>query len=376
MDRFLLSEKDLIKLSIMMVLAVGFFGLAGLLAMIFMQWVTRQSYAADAVDKHGIAEVTASRLGGVMILAGSIGVMLLAVISGVEARANGPLGTPLYAWVGVLGCAGLGLVEDVRNDALKPCYRLLSKAFIFFVVLVLWPELVPSHIGIIGIDALLAYSGSALLLTILFCVGFLNAANMADGANGLMPSIFFSAFLIFYLEYGGLGFEALMTGCGLFLIFNVISGRLFLGDAGAYGLAAGVALAGLFFYGQGIFSASFLAVLLAYPCIEILVSMVRRWKQGKSMFLPDNDHLHNRIHRYFRRQFKSANLANSLTGLSIAGASAGIALAGYLGAWWPVTGSEWLGVFCAQCATYAIIFVRTGQAVACDFESSVGAQQD
>ena len=65
-----------------------------------------------------------------------------------------------------------------------------------------------------------------------------------------------------------------MTGCGLFLIFNVISGRLFLGDAGAYGLAAGVAL------------------------------------------------------------------ANSLTGLSIASASARIALAGYLGAWWPITGSE------------------------------------
>ena len=62
MDRFLLSEKDLIKLSIMMVLAAGFFGFAGLLAMIFMQWVTRQSYAADMVDKHGIAAVSYTHL--------------------------------------------------------------------------------------------------------------------------------------------------------------------------------------------------------------------------------------------------------------------------------------------------------------------------
>ena len=50
----------------------------------------------------------------------------------------------------------------------------------------------------------------------------------------------------------------LMSSCGLFLIFNVISGRLYLGDAGAYGLGAGVVLAGLFFNAQGIFSASFL----------------------------------------------------------------------------------------------------------------------
>ena len=376
MDRFLLSEKDLIKLSIMMVLAAGFFGFAGLLAMIFMQWVTRQSYAADMVDKHGIAEVPASRLGGVMILAGSIVVMLIAVIAGIETPATGLLGTPLYAWLGVLGCAGLGLVEDIHNDVLKPRYRLLSKALIFTMVFALWPELIPAEIGIIGLDELLAYSGSALLVTVLFCVGFLNAANMADGANGLMPSIFFAAFLIFYLEYGGLGFEALMSGCGLFLIFNVISGRLFLGDAGAYGLAAGVALAGLYFYGQGIFSAPFLAVMLAYPCIEIVVSMARRWLRGRSMFLPDNDHLHNRIHWHFKRRFKSANLANSLTGLLIAAASAGIALAGYLGSWWPVTGSEWFVVFCIQCVLYALVFLQTGRVGDQVAEAGLAVQSD
>lgn len=375
MNKFLLSEKDLIKLSIMMLLAVAFFGLKGLVAMILMQWVTRQSFAADAVDKHGIAEVPASRLGGVMILIGSTAMILLAVISGAETRTGAPFGIPIYAWVGMSGCALMGLVEDIRNDTLKPRYRLLGKVLVFLVVFIGWPELVPSEIGIVGLDSLLAYRGSALLLTIIFCVGFLNSANMADGANGLMPGIFFAAFLIFYLEYGGLGFQALMTGCGLFLIFNVISGRLFLGDAGAYGLASGVALAGLFFYKQGIFSAPFLAVLLAYPCIEILVSMARRALIGRSVFLPDNDHLHNRVHQFFKRQFKSANMANSLTGLSIAGATAGVALVGYLGAWWPVTGTEWLGVFIGQCAIYGVVFTQAGSPIS-DIESAAVVQSD
>ena len=51
---FVLTERDLAKLSVMMLLAVVFFGLSGLVIMILLQWITRQSYAQDAVDKHGI----------------------------------------------------------------------------------------------------------------------------------------------------------------------------------------------------------------------------------------------------------------------------------------------------------------------------------
>ena len=359
MNKFLLTEKDIVKLLIMMVLAAGFFGLAGLVSMILMQWITRQNFAEDIVDKHGIGEVAASRLGGAVVFVTSVLFMLTAVIFGAETRVAGPLGIPLYAWIGTWGCAALGLVEDIRNDLLKPRYRLLSKALIFLIVLGLWPDLVPKEIGIPGIDFLLGYSVIGLIVTIIFCVGFLNAANMADGANGLMSGVFFVAFLIFYLEYGGLGFVTLMSSCGLFLIFNVISGRLFLGDAGAYGLGAGVVLAGLFFNAQGIFSAPFLAVLLSYPCIEIVVSMARRRIAGRSMFLPDNDHLHNRIHFQFKKLFKSKNMANSMTGLLIASASSGVALVGYLGAWWPAAGSGWLAVFAVQCVLYAVVFIGT-----------------
>jgi len=100
-----------------------------------------------------------------------------------------------------------------------------------------------------------------------------------------------------------------MTSTGLFLIFNVISGRLFLGDAGAYGLGAALALSGLYLYSEGTFSAAFLATLLMYPCIELLVSMFRRLVLGRSMFLPDNDHLHNRIYFHLQNRMKSKTMA-------------------------------------------------------------------
>jgi UDP-N-acetylmuramyl pentapeptide phosphotransferase/UDP-N-acetylglucosamine-1-phosphate transferase len=198
------------------------------------------------------------------------------------------------------------------------------------------------------------------LLTVIFCVGFINAVNMADGANGLMPGILTISFGLFYTETGSLAFAALMTSCGLFTIFNVISGRLFLGDTGSYGFGAAIVLSSLILFRQGIFSAPFLAVLLAYPCIDFLMALVRRSWQGRSLFLPDNDHLHNKIHFHFQKRFRSATVANSLTGGVIVASSAGVAMMGSLFSWLPVTSELWAQVFALQCIAYALAYYLTG----------------
>ena len=56
---FVLSGRELAKLAAMLVIATIAFGLSGLLMILIMQWMTLQSFSADAVDKHGIAEVSA-----------------------------------------------------------------------------------------------------------------------------------------------------------------------------------------------------------------------------------------------------------------------------------------------------------------------------
>ena len=69
---FKFTGKDLTKLSIMLIIATLLFGLPGLVIMLLLQWITNQSYAIEAVDKHGISKIGASRLGGAAIFGSAI----------------------------------------------------------------------------------------------------------------------------------------------------------------------------------------------------------------------------------------------------------------------------------------------------------------
>ena len=357
---FVLTGKDLLKLSAMMLLATIFFGLTGLVIMIILQWFTRQSYAQDSVDKHGISKIGASRLGGLAVILCTVGLIGVGTYTGLVGDLRVPFEAQPFGWLAVLACMALGLTEDLYNDYLSPQFRLWVELIIFALLISYRPELIPLDLGVWGLDALMAAPVMGWLLTVIFCVGFINAVNMADGANGLMPGILAIAFSLFFAETGSLVYAALMISCGLFAIFNVISGRIFLGDAGSYGLGAALVLSGLFLFSEGVFSAPFLAVLLAYPCIDFVSAIVRRRWAGRAIFLPDNDHLHNRIHFHFQKRFRSATLANSLTGGVIVASSAGIAMLGNFLNWLPVTSQLWALVFILQCIAYVFIFYLTG----------------
>jgi UDP-GlcNAc:undecaprenyl-phosphate GlcNAc-1-phosphate transferase len=143
-------------------------------------------------------------------------------------------------------------------------------------------------------------------------------------------------------------------------VFNVISGRFFLGDMGSYGLGAAIALYGLWFVSEGTFSAAFLVCLLAYPCLDLLMSIIRRLKNGRSPFSPDNEHLHNRLFRQAKKPINNPILANSTTGLLISGSTSGVAVLGYLQSWWPISGNEWFILFGAQVVLYLVVYWATG----------------
>ena len=356
---FKFTGKDLLKLAIMTVVATLLFGLPGLIMLLLLQWITSQSYAIESADKHGISKVGASRLGGAAIFASALVLYILGFLSGVIEPS--PLSTiSIVFWLSIFSCVGIGLMDDLKSNLLSPKMRLIVISLIFGLCLVTVPTLVPQKIGLVGLDFLLDKAVIAWMLTLVFCVGFVNAVNMADGANGLIPGIISIALTIFYMEVGSFTYAIFMTTCGLFTLFNVISGRLFLGDAGAYGLGSMVALNGLFLHSAGGFSAAFLAVLFAYPCIDILVTVTRRWIKGRSILLPDNDHLHNRVHFHCQGWFRSKTLANSLTGILIVSLSSGLALLGYTEAWWSVTSNKWAWVFLAQCTIYLFAFVVSG----------------
>ena len=356
---FKFTGRDLAKLAIMIVMATFLFGLPGLMMLLLLQWITSKSYAIESVDKHGISKVGASRLGGAAIFGSAFALYLFGVYSGIIE--SSPLSNiSMVFWLSIFSCMGIGLIDDLKSNLLSPRTRLIIISLIFGLCLIVIPILIPQKIGIVSLDYLLSKAIIGWIITLVFCVGFVNAVNMADGANGLIPGIISIALTIFYMEVGSFTYAIFMTTCALFTLFNVISGRLLLGDAGAYGLGSMLALNGLFLYSAGVFSAAFLAVLFAYPCIEILVTIARRKIEGRSIFLPDNDHLHNRVYFHCQGWFRSKTLANSLTGILIVSFSSGLALLGYTEAWWSVTSNKWAWIFLGQCTVYLFAFIVTG----------------
>ena len=360
MEWFGLSVKETSKLLLMLIIAFIVWGFVGLFLIGLMQFVSMQGWATDSVHKHGIAEMQASRLGGaVCILGGFLVVIMLKLNGADESGGSGPVGIRRFVVVAIMGSMVLGLVEDIRNDSLSPRIRLGILAILFGFILWQWPALVPSSIGAPILDSLLSIPALAFVLCLVFCVGFLNAVNMADGANGLVPSILLAAYIIFYQEYGGVGLLSAVTILSAFWIFNVVSGRLFLGDAGAYAFGASLLVSSLTSYANGIMSLSFLAALLCYPCLDFLFSILRRLVNGRPIMKPDNDHLHNRIHFQYRKFIKSKNIANSAAGLTVAGASSGVVLWGYLAAWWPINSGQWIVIFAAQSVAYGLAYYLT-----------------
>jgi UDP-N-acetylmuramyl pentapeptide phosphotransferase/UDP-N-acetylglucosamine-1-phosphate transferase len=185
-----------------------------------------------------------------------------------------------------------------------------------------------------------------------FAVGFINALNMADGANGLVPGIALASFAVFFMEYGRPMDGALMFACSIFFIFNVISGWYFLGDTGSYGLGAILLGYGLLGVADGDFSAGFMAALFCYPCVDFMVSVIRRFRAGRSPFSADNGHLHNRLHQLIRLRVRSSMMANSFTGLIISGLTSGAVLLIYVVGLLPPDSDLWCIAFVVECLIY------------------------
>ena len=111
---------------------------------------------------------------------------------------------------------------------------------------------------------------------------------------------------------------AAFVGCLIFLVFNLISGRFFLGDGGAYFLGALCGLGMIVVNNSSDVSVWWLLALVFYPVADLLWSMARRVRNGASPFAPDNQHFHNLLFVYMDSSERSSSVINTATGVSIA----------------------------------------------------------
>ena len=332
-------------------------GVVGVAMALSMFAVSSKNIFLDAADKHGISERTSSRLGGPVVFLGAIVfgcVQFVAQESSVfSIQSYISENVPGYLVVALL-CGAVGLWEDYAQR-LSPRFRLQ----ILFLIVGLYFLLISSSLPIdIFPTPTLQWLNHPLVVGVgmtICVVGFINAGNMADGANGLLSTIAIAVFLVGYLETGSGVLMALMVSTIVFGLFNVVTGSMFLGDSGAYFLSALMALTCIALYMQGNSSVWFYACLLSYPCVELIRVLYVRLKLGGSLLAADNNHLHNMLFEKLKSSGFSPLFGNTCTGLSLATFSILVPLTGYLIDLLPLNSLAWLLVFCMYCVAHLLL---------------------
>jgi len=216
----------------------------------------------------------------------------------------------------------MGLLSD---------YKLFNspKKRLFFQTLVILFFIFYSEIEILStridfFDYLLKNNYVNLLFTAFCILILINGSNFIDGLNSLVIG-YYSIILIVLLNSSlNLYFDKNLLVNFLFVllilfIFNFFN-KIFLGDNGSYllGFLFSVYLINIHMINFHM-SPYFIILLLWYPCMENLFSIIRKKVSKIKPYSPDNKHFHHLLFQYILNIFKKKNkiLANNLTSLMI-----------------------------------------------------------
>lgn len=239
---------------------------------------------------------------GAVPLAGGI------AISGTYLYGSVALGLPVFTPQTPLVLAAvflLGMLDD--GFQLRPALRLLLHYAAGIAMAVL------ANIEIHRVGDLLAVGDIALLLlsvplTALSFAGLANAYNMIDGIDGLaaataaIPLVALAALAHHASSPMAHALTAVLVGLGVFACFNLGPDtrwlpRIFLGDAGSVTLGFFVC-ASLVYFSQGagaVIEPVTALWLVALPLMDMLATMLGRWRAGAHPMAADRSHLHHRL---------------------------------------------------------------------------------
>ena len=204
-------------------------------------------------------------------------------------------------WMAGIPAFVFGLVEDLTK---RVGVRERLLATMASGVLAWWMTGISlSRIDVWGLDAALLWLPLSVAFTAVSIGGVANAVNIIDGFNGLASGVVLVCLAALSACAYGVGDEALAQVCVLmgavlvgFVLVNFPLGKIFLGDGGAYlvGFCLGWVAVLLPMRNPGISPwASLLAC--AYPVLEVLFSMLRRWRRNLHPGHPDRLHMHSLI---------------------------------------------------------------------------------
>lgn len=191
----------------------------------------------------------------------------------------------------------IGVADD--RSGLSAAWRFLALLIVCSGALLIYPTFVlhTLRLGAFGHQLVVPLDPIAIPVTVLMLIGFVNAANMADGMNGqLLGSVaIWCVFISYYLGVdAGLPFLLVAWSALIAFVFN-LRGRLFSGSSGAYAASLFVGLGAIAAYRSagGAVSADMPLVWFWLPVVDCLRVMSHRLMAGKSPFAGDRHHIHH-----------------------------------------------------------------------------------
>ena len=232
-------------------------------------------------------------------LVAGIAVMVPPIMVGLV-QAQVSVWRPLYLAIALVSAffVILGYLDDRRH--IRALLRLAISAVAVGAVIWMVPGLAVTVLSLSfdkSVPPIILGPWVGLVFSVLCLVGLQNAANMADGKNGLVIGITLIWTLLMF-AYAPDHLHPLLIvltiTLAVSLAFN-LSGKVFLGDAGTYGLSVILGLIALYSYNVGFaaFPADAVALMFLIPVVDTLRLIVARGIKGRSPFSPDREHLHH-----------------------------------------------------------------------------------
>lgn len=287
------------------IFAAFFVSLAvSILIVLTERWHGRYSFDKDVNGIQKVHKNPVPRTGGVAVAIGIFSASMLVLF----ANPADPSNTEGYGVFKLLIAAAPALFAGLVEDMTK-CVSVKARLLATFCSALLAAWLLGAslpRLDIWGMDTMLEFLPFALAITAFAVAGVTNSVNIIDGFNGVaggaivvilsgMGLLAWHVGDTFVLQLAIAGAAAALG----FLVVNYPTGRIFMGDGGAYLLgfwAAEVAV--LTIVRNPEVTAWQILAIYAYPVIEVVFSMYRRKIVRKAeVGAPDRLHMHSLFYR-------------------------------------------------------------------------------
>ncbi len=328
-----------------------------LICIFFIFWAKRHMNQANMVGDTSATQALHSlptpRIGGVGIVLGFfVGAVLFWPF--LSAELISAMASGLIVFI-------IGLREDLFRD-MSPKVRFIA-AFVSAAIAIALSQVFVSGMGLGQLDSVIAWLPVGVAVTLFWSAGMCHALNLMDGLNGLASGFSMIVSVSLFAVAGFVGDTEIQMASGVlfaallgFFVLNWPMGRIFMGDAGAYGVGHILAWLSIILTVRNPNVAGIALLLVVFwPIADTTFAIVRRKYRRVAADQPDRLHFHHLVVRGLRiltsNRFSLGSL-NSLATLLLLPFVALPAIAGVV--YWE-DGSFALGLI----AVFALLFFIT-----------------